>query len=889
MLAIPITLLLVSSPPYVGIERPVTDAIPAPWGGQSDGNWEIPPIGVDFDGTNHLVVWADHRTNTLIAARVSPSGMVLEPTGVAIRAGAVPQILPGHLALAFDGTQHLVVFAQLTTRGSYVDDEIVAIRLSTDLRVIDSVPIVISEQAIPLAPAVSFDGTQFVVAWSAGDAPSLTGSNTARFYARVTRDGRVLDPGGVMIEGGLEPGYGPGRVSIASAGGITAIAWQIAIPIPNMLPAYHCRFRRLRSNGTWLDDASIDLGNPTDYPCLPQIGSNSNGFLATWLDAHYRNGFVITPSVQRIPLEGPVTTSPIRLESGAGELYDAGVAIGRTLSEWHVVWTRAGDTTRGVRISDSGTASPIVTLPDIPTPRWPVLSWNGQSQLLVTSSYEDLGNSFVRARRLTPELGALEMSPIDVNRAAPAQWSPVIAGGERQALAVWHESRGAWPANVRAARVNEDGSSLDPNGIDVSRAAYEGGGFVNPAASWNGTDYVVAWVDRRGGRSTYEDVYAARVSPGGVVLDPSGIPVRIGPSTEYDVAVASLPTGLSLVCWRESAPGFVHCSRLDVNGQILDPSMGVRVSAQEAAALAVAAIGGRFFVVWTTPASLAPGLVLLRSFDPATAALGSLVSVSSDSYWPERPAFFGGERDGQLVWERAIGDLRSVGLSAAIVSDSGAVSAIESVTARGSRPVVAFARGEWMIGWIEEASSARQRYMVRRRAIDGTFLDTELLVQEGFPISDLGLAGMGDRFVAAYQRFIEEPSVLNVRTMTRVLSDTPIIGEPDAGSRDGEAPDADPAVDGGLFTPDAGLAADALPPQASPDASIGRCSSGCERTIGRDDCSCTSTEPGRGGLASALLVLGLCLRRCRHRLSAHPSARLCGPRTSRVQRRARAR
>jgi hypothetical protein len=71
---------------------------------------------------------------------------------------------------------------------------------------------------------------------------------------------------------------------------------------------------------------------------------------------------------------------------------------------------------------------------------------------------------------------------------------------------------------IYVARVSPTGRPLDGPGIRVSRTAnrYEGGG---PAVSFDGTNYLLVWNDTRSG---VDDLYGARVSPAGVVLDPDG-------------------------------------------------------------------------------------------------------------------------------------------------------------------------------------------------------------------------------------------------------------------------------------------------------------------------------------------------------------------------------
>src|SRR5690606_11739804 len=74
----------------------------------ANGNQRNPAVA--FDGTNYLVVWEDTRlsaTGDIFAARVSPSGTVLDAEGLSLSARFSAQ---AHPAVAFDGTNYLVVW-----------------------------------------------------------------------------------------------------------------------------------------------------------------------------------------------------------------------------------------------------------------------------------------------------------------------------------------------------------------------------------------------------------------------------------------------------------------------------------------------------------------------------------------------------------------------------------------------------------------------------------------------------------------------------------------------------------------------------------------------------------------------------------------------------------
>ena len=58
---------------------------------------------------------------------------------------------------------------------------------------------------------------------------------------------------------------------------------------------------------------------------------------------------------------------------------------------------------------------------------------------------------------------------------------------------------------------------------------------MTPDVAFDGTNYLVSWMDRRNG---VWNIYGARVSPQGAVLDKNGIPISTAPDFQIYPALA---------------------------------------------------------------------------------------------------------------------------------------------------------------------------------------------------------------------------------------------------------------------------------------------------------------------------------------------------------------
>ena len=160
-----------------------------------------------------------------------------------------------------------------------------------------------------------------------------------------------------------------------------------------------------------------------------------------------------------------------------------------------------------------------------------------------------------------------------------------VAKGDQYYLAVWTDIRtvneiltvfGSGPyfeeqmgntRDIYAVRYDLSGNLVDQEPIVVSNATYS---QTRPRVAWNGENFLVTWVGEREAYF-YEDVYAARVSQQGVVLDDPAI-------TVWQDVVSVWPNVTSdgnnwFVAWIDWFPvdrGIIG-ARIGPDGTVLDP------------------------------------------------------------------------------------------------------------------------------------------------------------------------------------------------------------------------------------------------------------------------------------------------------------------------------
>jgi hypothetical protein len=162
---------------------------------------------------------------------------------------------------------------------------------------------------------------------------------------------------------------------------------------------------------------------------------------------------------------------------------------------------------------------------------WPAAAWCEGSRTWLVAWREGCLNedaSDIWCARVSAEGKALDPDGIKVCGAKDTQDHPKVASDGKGFLVVWEDFRNGKDYDVYAARVSADGKVLDPDGVLVA------GGENNqarPTTAFAGGNYLVAWQGFSGdgldgdGKTGYR-VCGARVSPEGKPLDQARGPER---------------------------------------------------------------------------------------------------------------------------------------------------------------------------------------------------------------------------------------------------------------------------------------------------------------------------------------------------------------------------
>jgi hypothetical protein len=707
--------------------------------------------GAAFDGTNHLVVWGDSRSGHIHGARVDTSGAVLDTLGLLISGETGSQ---GSPAVAFDGMNYLVVWAD--SRSGPVD--IYGARVSVEGVVLDPDGIVISAAAGgQYVPAVAFDGTNYLVVWidQRNDGGDIYG-------ARVSVEGVVLNPDGIPISTAGNDQLYP---RVAFGGTNYLVAWEDWRGESD-LDVYGAR---VSVDGVVLDSEGIRISTGEGYQGFPAVTFDGTNYLVVWQEDE--NDVFRDIYGTRVSIEGAVLDPDgIPISTAIDDQWSPRAAFdgNNCLVVWEDLRSGSSHEIYGARVTPDGNVLDVngfvistSTAPDYLYTGGPI-SFDGTNYLVPWKDYRSGSLAQIYGARVSPDGSVLDPNGIALSRSANDQEHPATASNGTEYLAVWEDFR-TGSCEVYGCRVRGDGVALDPDGIPISTAA---NGQEYPAVASDGTNYLVVWMDNRSGEW---DIYAARVRGDGVALDPDGIPVSATVEHQaYYPAVAFDGTNY-LVVWGTYRDGIghdVYGARVSVDGAVLDPDGIVISTAVDGQPWPAVAFGGtNYLVVWDDYASGQSDIYGARVSVSGDVLDIAGIPISTATNRQFYPAIASGGTNYVVAWQDNRNGI-SWDIYGARVSVGGAVLDPDGIvisTATGSQcyPAIASGGTNYVVAWQDNRNGISWDIYGARVSVGGAVLDPDGIVisaaaqAQRFPAVAMNASGV---HLVGYQSFMPPPT-----------------------------------------------------------------------------------------------------------------------------------
>jgi hypothetical protein len=490
----------------------------------------VPSLTIASSGSEYYVVWIRDFVNA-VGSRMTGAGTLLTPLGTTILANATQF---GQPTLAHDGTQWWLAWG--------VNDQLHSVRINAAGTVLDAgggpmLPITIGGNvSTAYAPqlvgrtgggallfwhdyriALGNDGNVFALPISATNVAGTercvsTGTRSQRapdlaagpgdqsavvFVSEASNDRRVLvhllgADGHASTAAPIEVASGPtiGRAGIAWNGSLYLVTWDGGTTGD---PLLQVEARRLRADGTFVDAAPFDV--MTGFS--PDVEALGEDFL-----------------VACCRVTGPQTISAfMRIVHGPTGAPVAGPTL-----------LGGGFVSDGPRVHQDGSHW-IVTYDS---------HWSHDA------NQSDAIYNLVNPDGSLPSAGA----PAGTSGGSG---TPDVAYSGGKYLFVWRNNTLANANNFIAGRImNPDGTFATP-GFVIAEAP---GRQLRPVVGWDGTHFLVAWDDQRNQSAFFDErtnIYGARVSETGEVIDPAGFAIRAGSQGVATAALLTRPNGAAIL------------------------------------------------------------------------------------------------------------------------------------------------------------------------------------------------------------------------------------------------------------------------------------------------------------------------------------------------------
>jgi hypothetical protein len=620
-------------------------------------------------------------------------------------------------------------------------------------------PVYLPNERGETTPGVASNGTIALVAWNE-DANGLV------FKRLDGATGAVLDPGGIPLGS-----YGVGDV--AYGGGRFAIVGRTASRLHAFL---------LDASGETTAQLDLTDGAPTG-PYMNHAVSvawTGQSFLVVWGTATLY-GLRFSPAgalLDAAPKAIGSTGGAASAELACGPTnclsvshYDLGptITVATLINPTALTATELPRTTLlaccGERVVWDGAAYAVFGAPSNPTTiqalridaTGTVLTPTPVDVLNVVGPAFDVSSNgtltFFTMRRGTDVNGYFFSQ--DLTRVASASLDLVQAQGRIPSAFAGGAFVTAWTTfldpHIYARRVLPDGTRLDAAPIPISEITAD---QVEPAIAFDGTNYLVAWVDARNrpvGVNPSSELFTARVTPAGSVLDPIGVRVEASTSLVAADPALAFGAGAYLAAWETVTNNGSTGIRLARIGTDAQPTGAFGTIPIPSSDPAVAFDGTQWAVAYNVATGPMAGWgIFVQRISAQGMPSGSPIRVSVEEAKPDSLSIASnGSGELQLTWSSGVNALPS---RARLLAD-GTVApapALLCTGCSGADSAIAFGGGQYTAVWAPFNSTNYDLNVTR--LVNGLSLDTGMPLCAAVRDQRLpSIAYLGSRFLVAWR------------------------------------------------------------------------------------------------------------------------------------------
>jgi hypothetical protein len=430
---------------------------------------------------------------------------------------------------------------------------------------------------------VAFDGTQFVVVWSdaRADAADL-------YAARITVDGRDLDPGGTPLVARAGAQIGP---ALASSGSQLLLTWTDSSNPANGNVQGSTWVQRVDSTSLATVGTAVNAGAGL---------SSTSSSRAVWSGANWVVGFFVSPDasslnvaldIVRVDANGALLdTAPREVSSVVSIDFGSGFGLASdgqvTVVAYSEDPTGTDSHVRAARFGSDGsplTPSPVELAHPGPAPARVLgvglaggtfeVSWSNPD---TSGSTADGGVIAIAAattvQRLNSDGSLPTLSSFSLSSSNDVY---DVTTGSQSLLAVRSQLvlnflGGAGSSVLTFQRFSSSGTALDAAPVTLNVAS---NAELTPRAAWNGKRYYACWLDRRGG-SDRARAYGTVVRSDGTVPSSTATALASAGTSQAQLFLAG-GASTFVALWKENPSGSTGqtlATRIDDTGSVLDPT-----------------------------------------------------------------------------------------------------------------------------------------------------------------------------------------------------------------------------------------------------------------------------------------------------------------------------